>query len=134
MSDKLLPVPDEASAPFFEGASQGKLMLQCCSACSTWLYPVKQRCPECGGTDLVWKQASGRGTLFSHGVQHRAAHPSLESRLPITLAVVDLDEGVRMSANLIDAEPGAVRAGMAVEVAFEQLADEVALPVFRARS
>lgn len=134
MNEAFVPVPDEASAPFFDGARQGKLMLQCCAACGTWLYPVKHRCPDCSATELVWKEASGRGRVFSHGIQHRAPHPSLEARLPIALAVIDLEEGVRMPANLVDAEAGDVRAGMAVEVAFETLADEVALPIFRPRS
>lgn len=132
MSDSgpLLPIPDEASAPFFDGARAGKLTLQHCAACDRWFYPVRARCPRCRG-DVVWREASGRGTLFSHGRLHRAPHPSMESRLPILLAVVDLEEGVRMNANLIDSDGTRVRAGMPVEVCFENLADGIAIPVFR---
>ncbi len=50
MNEAFGPVPDEASAPFFDGARRGKLMLQCCAACGTWLYPVKHRCPDCSAT------------------------------------------------------------------------------------
>lgn len=126
----LLPVPDERSAPFFEGAREGRLMLQRCTACAGWLYPVRTRCPGCGSRALEWRAASGRGVVYSHGVLHRAP-PGLRRAVPLTLAVVELAEGVRISSNLVDAEGTRVRAGMPVEVAFEPLSDEISLPVFR---
>ena len=126
----LLPVPDERSAPFFEGAREGRLMLQRCSACECWLYPVRSRCPDCGSRALEWSAASGRGVVYSHGVLHRAP-PGLWHDAPLTLAVVELAEGVRISSNLVYAEGSRVHAGMPVEVAFEPLSDGISLPVFR---
>jgi uncharacterized OB-fold protein len=126
-----LPSPDARSAPFFEAARAGELRLQRCNGCATWLYPVRARCPECGGTDIGWAPASGRGRLYSHGLLRRAYHPRHRDRLPIVLAVVDLEEGVRISSNLIDVAPEDVRAGMRVQVAFEELPGGAAVPVFR---
>jgi len=126
----LLPVPDERSAPFFAGAREGRLMLQRCNDCEGWLYPVRTRCPDCGSHALEWSAASGRGVVYSHGVLHRAP-PGLWRDAPLTLAVVELAEGVRISSNLVDVEGAPVRAGMPVEVAFEPLSDEISLPVFR---
>ena len=126
----LLP-PDARSAPFFEAAREGRFLLQRCSACRAWMYPVRRRCPECAATDLGWVQASGRGTLYSHGLLRRAYHPRHEGRLPLVLAVVDLEEGVRVNSNLIDAAPETVRAGMKVQVDFETLPDGGVIPVFR---
>lgn len=131
MSSPLVPAPDDASAPFFEGAKRGELVLQHCRDCDRWHYPVRQRCSYCRGHDLVWEVTSGRGVIYSHGVLHRANHPELQARLPVVLAVVDLECGVRMRTNLIDAEPSAVRAGAPVEVAFLPLAEGHAVPVFR---
>ena len=130
MSDApLLPQPDERSAPFFDGARAGRLMLQRCGACNTWLHPVRARCPRCGGTEISWQAATGRGVLFSHGRLWRAVHPAQEAELPVTLAVVDLDEGVRMSTRLVgEASP---RAGERVVVEFQALGEGIALPVFR---
>ena len=125
-----IPTPDEQSAPFFAGARDGKLMLQHCNACQRWLHPVRSRCPLCASTDLEWAKASGRGVVYSHGLLQRASHPRHEGRLPIVLAVIDLEEGVRFSSNLVEVEPERVRAGMPVEVAFEPVS-EAALPVFR---
>jgi uncharacterized OB-fold protein len=127
----LLPVPDERSAPFFDGALAGRLMLQRCAECETWLYPVRTRCPRCASSSIEWATASGRGHVYSHGRLWRAVHPSQQEQLPIQLVVVQLAEGVRMSAKLIDADPKKVRAGVPVEVTFEKLTDELAIPVFR---
>lgn len=130
MSEVLQPIPDERSAPFFDGAREGRLMLQRCTSCGVWHYPVRTRCPACQQASLEWAAASGRGVVFSHGRPHRVP-AGLEARMPLTLVVVDLQEGVRMSSNLIDADPARVRTGMRVEVAFEKLSGESVLPVFR---
>lgn len=131
MSDAaLLPLPDERSAPFFDGARAGRLMLQRCSGCETWLHPVRTRCPECSGHEIEWREARGTGVLFSHGLLRRSAHPAQEAELPIRLAVVDLDEGVRMNARLVGTD-GAPHAGCRVRVEFQPLGEGLALPVFR---
>jgi uncharacterized OB-fold protein len=128
----LVPVPDAASAPFFDGARAGRLMLQRCRDCATWLHPVRTKCSECGSGAIEWAAASGRARLYSWGLLRRAYHPDHARKLPIALAVVDLEEGVRMSAKLAGAESGTIRCGMALSVDFEPLADGSALPVFRA--
>jgi hypothetical protein len=127
----LLPAPDARSAPFFDGARAGRLVLQRCRRCGTWLHPVRTRCSQCASGEIEWAPASGRGRLYSWGLLRRAYHPDHARRLPIALAVVDLEEGVRMSARLAAGDGSAVRCGMPVEVAFEPLEDGSSLPVFR---
>jgi hypothetical protein len=122
--------PDERSRPFFEGAARGVLRLQRCERCAVWHVPVRRRCSACGSTALRWADASGRGTVWSHGRQHRATLPALRERLPLDLVVADLDEGVRFSARRAAGSPP-LRAGDPVEVVFEPAGDGVAIPVFR---
>jgi uncharacterized OB-fold protein len=122
--------PDERSAPFFEAAARGRLLLQRCTACAAWHFPVRRRCSGCGAGALAWAEASGRGTVHGHARTHRAQHPVLRERLPIELVVVDLEEGVRVRARLAEgASP--VRAGTPVRVEFEPVGEGLALPVFR---
>ena len=125
-----LPEPDRDNQPFFDGARQGKLRLQCCDECSGWMFPVKQRCQHCGSTQVSWRDASGRGTLYSHARLARVYHPRHEGNLPM-LAQVDLEEGVRINSNLVGCAPGAAKVGMAVQVAFEPTPEGGAVPVFR---
>ena len=80
---------------------------------------------------MGWRDTSGRGTLYSHGLLRRAYHPRHEGRLPIILAQVDMVEGVRVSTNLVDVAPNTVRLGMEVEVVSEALPDGGVIPVFR---
>ena len=122
---------DDQSQPFFEGASAGELRLQRCSDCQGWMYPLKKRCQHCGSTNLAWRASSGRGTVYSHARLQRVYHPRHEGRLPLILAWVDLEEGVRMPSNLVDCDPADVRVGIAVRVTFEQFPDGTVIPVFR---
>lgn len=125
-----LPGHDERSAPFFDGAREGRLMLQHCDACGAWHWPVRRRCHACGADELCWREASGRGVVYTHGRLHRPSHPRHEARGPLLLALVDLEEGVRAATNLVDVSAREVRAGMPVEVRFEALPGGGALPVF----
>ena len=126
-----IPEPSEASRPFFDGAREGKLRLLVCGDCGTWAYPVVKICGECGSRELNWADASGRGTIYAHARLARPHHPRHKDRLPLVLAEVDLDEGVRMITNVVDVYAAEVRVGDAVEVTFETFADGGVLPVFK---
>jgi hypothetical protein len=123
--------PNEATLPFFEGAKQGVLRLQTCDDCGKWMYPIKKRCQQCGSDALAWKDASGKGTVYAHAKLHRQYHPRHEDKLPIVIAWIDLEEGVRMPGNIVDSEEEAIKAGRHVEVTFEIEPGGWAIPVFR---
>ena len=84
---------------------------------------------------MQWRDASGRGTIFSHAVLHRPYHPRHQGRLPLVLAQIDLAEGVRLQSNIVDLAAAAadqIKVGREVEVAFEALADgSGTVPVFK---
>ena len=128
---KPAPVPDETSAPFFDGARAGKLMLQHCSSCNDWSWPVRERCPHCFAATLQWRQASGRGTLYTFTIMHQAMNPGFASSVPYNVAQIDLTEGVRVTSNITGAGNDALRVGMALEVVFEDTGDGVSIPKFR---
>lgn len=130
MSD-LVPLPDEESQPFFEGAASGRLMLQRCERCGTYTVPVRSRCIACGARAMRWVQASGKGRVYSHSRVSVPLHPELAARLPYTAAVIDLDEGVRLTSELVGVDDREPTAGMAVEAIFVPAGDGVTLPKFR---
>jgi uncharacterized OB-fold protein len=88
-------------------------------------------CPACGAEKQDWVVAAGRGTVFSYVVHHHPKVPGHEP--PFVVALVELEEGVRMLGNLVDADPADVRIGLPVEVAFTRIDDEVTLPDWRPR-
>ena len=135
---KPLPVVDDASRPFFEGALEGRLMLRRCRACGTFMWPVggirtplRPRCVECFSGDLEWAPATGRGTLYSFALMHQVYHPAFAAEVPYNVAQIDLEEGVRMLSTVVDCPNDELRIGMPVEVVFERVTEEIALPKFR---
>ena len=82
-------------------------------------------------SDLEWHEASGKGTVYSFSVNHRAPHPGFADEIPFVLAIVELEEGPRMMTNIVECNPDSVKIGMAVEVTFEDVTEEVTLPKFK---
>jgi uncharacterized protein len=125
----LRPQQNRDTAYFWEGTRAAELRIQKCNACGALRHPPGPACPGCGALDRGYVVASGRGTVFSY-VVHR--HPPVPGReLPILLAVVDLEEGVRMVGELVDIEPEKVEIGMPVVVDFRRIDDDLTLPVWR---
>jgi uncharacterized protein len=129
MSERSFPVADDVTQPFWDGVAQGVLRLQRCAACDRCVFYPRAVCPDCMTGDLEWVEASGAGVVHSFTVVHRAP-PDFRDQVPYVVALVDLDEGVRMMTRLVDVEPAAVRVGLPVEVAIR---GEPRLPYFRPR-
>ena len=128
-----LPFPDELTQPYWDGAKDHRLMIQRCARCRSWQHPPSLFCAACSSQDLAAEEASGRGALHAWTVLHDAPAPGFADRLPLIIAVVELDEqaGLMLGANLIDAAPADLRLGLAVEGAFETVTPEGTLPQFR---
>ena len=126
-SQRPVPVPDDASAPFFAGAARGELMLQRCRACGAFMWPVKSRCVECFSAEVEWSAASGRGELYSFVVVHQR-YPGFDE--PYVLATVVTPEGVRFNTSIVGAEPDELRIGMQLAVVFDSVSDDVVVPKF----
>jgi uncharacterized OB-fold protein len=129
VSSPPVPVPDAASAPFFAGAARGELMLQRCASCGAYMWPAKPRCVECFSARVDWVPASGRAQLYSFVVVHQR-YPGFEA--PYVIATVETPEGVRFNTGIVGSEPGELEIGMALEVVFEPLSEEVWVPKFKA--
>ncbi len=132
MSDYLKPLPkiDERNRPHWDGAREGRLMVQACSDCGALRYPFAKLCPECHGTNSNWQQASGKGTVWSWCVFHRAYFKGFESELPYSVVLVELEEGLKIYSNLVGVSNVNLRVGMPVRAVFEAATDEVTLIKF----
>jgi uncharacterized OB-fold protein len=122
-----VPTPD--SAPFWKGCNDGQLIIPRCSACGQLNWFPRAMCRYCSSTELEWTPMSGRGSIYSFSVVSRP--PSDDLPPSYVVALVDLEEGVRMMTHIVGAEPAALRIGLPVTVEFQPVSDEIALPVFR---
>ena len=106
------------------------LEVQYCPACEKYIFYPRELCPYCLEVEPAWKEASGRGELYSYTVVRRSALEAFEKKVPYIYALVDLDEGVRVPTRIVDCPIDQVKIGMAVEVAW-QIEGEKTIPVFR---
>jgi uncharacterized OB-fold protein len=129
MTTKAAPVPTPETQPYWDGCAAGELRLQRCTHCDAFYFPPRPFCPDCLSGEVVWEALSGRGTLHTYVINHRAA-PGFEA--PYAIAVVQLDEGPRLMSNIVGVPqtPEALELDMALEVAFEGRGD-IQVPVFR---
>jgi uncharacterized OB-fold protein/acyl dehydratase len=116
---------------FWDGLEHGELRIQHCGGCGALRHPPVVRCPDCGSYDLGFRVASGRGHIYSFVEVHHPQVPAFD--YPLLAALVELEEGTRLVANLASVEPDEARIGMPVEVAFERVDPELTLPFFRPR-
>jgi len=81
--------------------------------------------------NIEWRPSSGHGTIYTFTVNRRGSNPYMNERVPYVVAMVTLDEGVRIMANIIESEIGNVRIGARVGVVFEKVTEDITLPQFR---
>ncbi len=117
------PPVSAVSEPFWEATRQRRLVLQHCGSCERAVWYPRVMCPHCGHADLEWREAAGRGVVYAVSVQYRAAHPGLADRVPYAVALVDLDEGVRMMTSVVGCAAEDVHVGQRVRPAWEPLTD-----------
>ena len=127
---KPVPQPTPESQPFWDGCLRGELLYQHCASCIRAQFYPRSACAACGGTALEWRRSEGRGTLHAVTVVYRPPSAAFKLDVPYAVALVDLDEGFRMMANVLSADPERVAIGDRVAVTFERRG-EIALPQFR---
>ncbi|GAA3676683.1 hypothetical protein GCM10022237_40130 [Nocardioides ginsengisoli] len=124
MSGPVRPVVSRDNAYFFEGTAARELRIQKCNACGVLRHPPGPACPDCGAFDRGYVVAAGTGTVFSYLVHHAPQVPGKE--LPLVIALLDLDEGVRMVAEVT--EP--VEIGDRLQVGWNVIDDDLTLPIW----
>lgn len=125
-----LPQPTDLTRPYWEAAARGELHMQHCGACGQWQFYPRPFCIHCEAEALQWRAVSGLGRIYTYTVNHRAPNPFMKARLPYVVAIVELDEGPRLMANVLGNAVDRAGIGKRVKVAFETVNEEVALPQF----
>jgi len=131
MADGIIPTPTPETAPYWAAATAGRLSIQRCLACGRHYFYPRSFCPRCQSADVEWTDVSGRGRLISYIINYRP-FPCTHGAAPQVIALVELEEGVRMLTNIVGspAEPEALPLDAPVSVEFEPRG-ELKVPVFR---
>ena len=130
-SGKNFPQPTVETQKFWDGCRNHQLMIQQCVECGHNQFYPRIMCTQCSGRQIQWIQASGRGTVKSFTIIHRAISPAYQQEAPYVLALIQLEEGPTMMSNILQCDPHAVEIGMKVEVFFEDWSSDITVPQFR---
>jgi uncharacterized OB-fold protein len=125
------PMADAITLPWWQAAAEHRLVVQRCTSCEHTRLPPAPVCPECRSADSDWKQVSGRGEVYTYTLVHRPI--AAGQKLPYVIAVIALEDagGVRMISNLVGVDPDELEIGMPVELLWEDMSADLAVPRFR---
>lgn len=127
---KPLPVPSAVSAPFWDGLRKGQLRVQRCSGCGRHIFYPRSLCPHCLSQAPEWVTVSGRGKLYSYTVVRRAFHPAFQEDVPYVYAIVELEEGPKVTSNVVNCPLEALRVDMPLRAVYDSVTPEVTLLKF----
>jgi len=130
--DRPLPELDATSEPFWRAAGRGELWIQRCPACGERQFYPRPVCTGCGGAP-EWEVASGRGVVHTYTIVRQYGGEPFRGELPYAVAIVELDEGVRMMGNVTDCAPEEVHVGLEVEAWAWAAEGGIAVPFWRPR-
>ncbi len=123
MVDKPLPTPTPTSQPFWDALSEHKVRIQYCPACEEHIYYPRAHCPHCLSRDLEWREIAGTGTVYTYTIARRPTAPPWADDVPQQIAVVELDEGPRLTTELVNVAPEDIQVGLRVKPVFEDHAE-----------
>lgn len=125
------PTANADSREYWEGAAREELLLRRCTACGKHHFPPRHLCPSCWSDGLEWTRSAGQGVVYSFTVMRRAPMPAFVKRVPYVVALIELDEGPRMMANIVGDDAFQTSIGDRVGVCFEARGGGSKLPQFR---
>jgi hypothetical protein len=131
MSEHERPLPvlgDELSRTYWEAAREGRLLIQRCRVCGRHQFYPRAHCTHCFAPTPEWIEARGTGRLHTFSVVHRTAEASFAGDVPYVFGIVELDEGPRLTARVVDTPLEELSCDMPVRVVFTKATDEITLP------
>jgi uncharacterized protein len=118
------PPIDADSADFWAGLEQREIRLPKCGSCGTVWFPPTPGCPVCGATERSTVVAAPHGKVYSWVVVHRSLQPEFAEELPYVVATVELDDGPKVFARLLEVEIDRIEPEMGVSAVFYAVGEQ----------
>ena len=129
--NKPLPTMSGETKPYWDNCRRGRLLIQKCDSCGEYQFYPRGICANCWSNDIQWITSSGKGTVWTFTVTYQNGTPGFAEDVPYVLALVELEEGVRMFTNIVECDPRSVTIGMPVEVTFIQATNQISVQYFK---
>ena len=118
---KPLPQPTSVTRPFWDALRAHRVDLQRCRDCSAFCFYPRAACPRCWRPTLEWVTVPGAGQVYTFTVARAPTAPHFRDEVPQLIAIIELDEGPRLTTTLVEIPPEAVHVGLRVEPRFEDV-------------
>ncbi len=118
------PVVNAETKVFWDAAREGRFLVPFCSACGKAHWYPRAICPFCASDKIEWRNASGKGTIYTFSVMRRAKDP-------YAIAHVTLAEGPTMLTNIVDYDFDKLKIGQPVTVVFQETEGGPPAPMFK---
>ena len=132
--DMPIPATDEIDTKeWWAFCKRHQLMVQRCTDCGTFRHSPLPVCYNCQSFNYLWHHVSGKGIVYSYIICYYPSHSALRERVTYNVVLVELPDAgnVRMIGNLVDCPSDEIHIGMPVEVAWEDINDDVTLPQWK---
>jgi len=126
---KPLPAPFGVSAEFWSALASGRLLIQSCAECGHRQFYPRPMCVSCG-SDPIWEEASGRGTVHTFTVIRQNGVPAFRDETPYVVAMIELEEGPRLMGGVTGCAAEELRIGMAVRAYALKVTPEIGLAMW----
>ena len=128
-----VPVPDDLTRPYWDGARERRLMIQRCQTCRTYWHPPLHQCMLCESGKLEFEQVSGRGRIYTYIRVHDSQIKAFVDALPYFVVEVELEEQpwLLVTCNMAEADPSQIEIGAPVDATFEEITEGFFLPDFK---
>ena len=126
------PEPTIDSKPYWDGLKERRLLLQQCGDCGLVRHYPRPMCADCHSLEVGWIESSRQGRLYSWTEVHHPFVPGFRDEIPYVMATVELEEGVRLQCQMLDAASADLGLDLPVEIVFREVQDGLVLPFAQA--
>ncbi len=116
-----LPTPIDRTQPFWDGLRERKVRIQYSPSSGRWVFYPRSHAPLTLSDDLEWREIAGTGALYTYTIARRPTAPDFAGAEPQIIALVELDEGPRLTTTLVNVREDEIRVGMRVRPVFEDI-------------
>ena len=124
------PTRAPESEPFWRGCAEERMVVPWCGQCRRSHFYPRRFCPYCDSESIEWREASGVGTVYSFAVVQRPIEKTFSDLVPYVIAIVELEEGIRMLSHVVGVDPAGMTCGLRVRVQYRKVSDTLTVPVF----
>lgn len=131
MINKPTPIIDADSKPYWDSAKSGKLVMQYSKDSDEYFLYSRSLTNTLNDKNITWKEVTGRGEIYSFTYVHTPAGEAFKNDVPYIVALITLEEGARIIANIEVEDNRRVKIGDKVYVYFEKISEELTIPKFK---